>query len=191
MLNPKIVQAVAVTAELTGSTLSEVAMTAMVEHLSAYETEAVLAALHRCQLELRGALTLGAIVDRLDDGHLGPETAWAMVGALREEDSVVWTDEIAQAFGVARPIMADHVAARLAFLETYRRLLGEARAERRAPAWWASLGYDMAGRVDALTRAVEQQRLSAREARRMLPPHTWPPIIVPSGPPALPAENTT
>ena len=47
MLNPKIVQAVAVTAELTGSTLSEVAMTAMVEHLSAYETEAVLAALLR------------------------------------------------------------------------------------------------------------------------------------------------
>ena len=189
MLNPKIVQAVAVTAELTGSTLSEVAMTAMVEHLSAYETEAVLAALHRCQLELRGALTLGAIVDRLDDGHPGPETAWAMVGALREEDSVVWTDEIAQAFGVARPILADHVAARLAFLETYRRLLGEARAARRGPAWWASLGEDMAGRVDALTRAVEKQQLFACEARRMLPPHVWPPLIAPPRPAALVEEN--
>ena len=189
MLNPKIVQAVAVTAELTGSTLSEVAMTAMVEHLSAYETAAVLAALHRCQLELRGALTLGAIVDRLDDGHPGPETAWAMVGALREEDSVVWTDEISRAFGVARPILSDPVAARMAFLEVYRRNLGEARAARRGPAWWASLGYDMAGRVDALTRAVEQNRLPPSDARRMLPPHAWPPCIVPPSQPALQEEN--
>lgn len=169
MLNPDIIRAVAVTAELTGAQLSEPAMEAMVEHLSGYPTDQVLAALHRCQVELRGALTLAAVMDRLDDGHPGPEIAWAMVARLDEEASIVWTDEIAEAFGVVRGMLNDRVGARLAFLEAYRLRLAEARVLRRPPHWWPSLGYDQAGRVAAIREAVDKKRLPASTLRRLLP----------------------
>jgi hypothetical protein len=179
MLNPDIIKAVSITAELTGAQLSEGAMEAMCEHLSGYATDAVLKALHRCQLELRGPLSLGAVMDRLDDGHPGPEIAWAMVARLGEDDSVVWTEEIAQSFGVVRGMLADRVGARLAFLEAYRTRLAEARAAQRAPVWWASLGYDPAGRAGVIREAIEKGRLAPAAARRMLPPHEWPAEMLP------------
>ncbi len=172
-LRAEVIKAVAVTAELTGSTLSAVGIEAMCEHLSAYPVERVLAALHRCQLELRGGLTLGAVMDRLDDGHPGPETAWALVAQLGEDDSVVWTDEVASAYGIVQG-MRDRVAARLAFLEAYRTRLAEARQAQRAPRWWASLGWDATGRAAALVDAVRRGRLTEGEARAMLPEHEWP-----------------
>ena len=175
MLTPEIIKAVAVTAELTGARLSEGAVEVMVEHLSGYDTAQVLAALHRCQLELRGPLTLGAIMDRLDDGHLGPESAWALVGGLREDDSVVWTEEIAQAYGGVLGLLPDDpIAARMAFLETYRGLLGTARSQRRAPVWMPSLGFNAAARVAALGAAVATGRLTVEVAGRNLPRHEWP-----------------
>lgn len=171
MLNPEIVKAVAVAAELTGANLSELAMEAMVEYLSGHEPGAVLKALHRCQIELRTALTLGAVMDRLDDGHPGPEIAWALVAKLGEADSVVWTDQIARAFGVVRGLLDDRVAARLAFLEAYRTQLAEARARHVRPVWWPSLGYDVGGRLAAITEAVALGRLTERQAMRILPEH--------------------
>lgn len=174
MLKPEIIKAVAVTAELTGTTMSEAGMEAMCEHLGGYDTQAVLKALHRCQLELRGALSLGAVMDRLDDGHPGPEIAWAMVARLGEDDSVVWTDEIAQSFGLVRGMLSDRVGARLAFIEAYRGRLAEAQAEKREPVWWASLGHDPAGRAGVILEAVEKGRLAPAAVHRMLPPHEWP-----------------
>lgn len=121
-----------------------------------------------------------------EDGHLGPEEAWALVAGLREEDSVVWTDEIAQAFGVARRLLqiGDPVGGRKAFLEVYPKKLAAARQANRAPVWWASLGYDNAGRVSTLRAAVEKNQLPAGAARAMLGPHEWPDA---PAPPALPA----
>jgi len=179
MLKPEIIKAVAVTAELTGTQMSEAGMEAMCEHLGGYDTQAVLTALHRCQLELRGGLSLGAVMDRLDDGHPGPEIAWAMVARLGEDDSVVWTEEIAQSFGLVRGMLSDRVGARLAFIESYRSKLAIARAEKRGPVWWASLGYDPAGRASVVLEALEQGRLPAAAARRMLPPHQWPTELQP------------
>ena len=172
MLNPEIVKAVVVTSELTGSTLSEAGIEAMVEHLSGYPVAIVLKALHRCRLELRGGLTLGAVMDRLDDGHPGPETAWVMVAGLGEDDSVVWTDEMAAAYGLVRG-MRDRVAGRLAFVEDYRKRLADARQEQRPPRWWASIGWDAAGRAGAIIEAVERKRLTEGEARALLPEHEW------------------
>jgi hypothetical protein len=171
----EVVKAVMVTAELTGSNLSEAAATAMVEHLSTYETPLVLAALARCQIELRGGLTLGAVIDRLDDGHPGPESAWAMVGELDEDQTVVWTDEIAGAWQVSRGLRSDDVARRMAFLEDYRKRLARARLARARPIWWASLGQDASQRAAALEEGVRLGRLPAPMVRRMLPPADVPP----------------
>lgn len=170
MLNRDIVKAVIVTSELTGSTISEAGIEAMVEHLSGYPVEVVMRALHRCQIELRGGLTLGAVMDRLDDGHLGPETAWALVAGIGEDDSVVWTDEIAASYGLVRGL-DDRVAGRMAFLEDYRKRLSVARQEHKSPHWWASLGWNRAGHGAAIRDAVERGRLGEAEARGLLPAH--------------------
>lgn len=160
--------AVVVTAEVIGHELSPAAAKAITRELAAYPEPAVVGALRRCQRELSGRLTLAAILQRLDDGHPGPEEAWAL--CTRDESAtVVWTDEIASAYGVACKL-DDDIAARMAFKECYERNLREARAERRPARWWPSLGHDAAGRGGPLLAAVEAKRLTPDEARRFLSP---------------------
>lgn len=176
MASSVLIKAVAVTAELTGANFSEEAGKVLVAHLERYNELAVLAALSRCQAELRFPLTLAAIIERLDDGHLGPESAWALVVGLREDDTVVWTDQICRAWDVARRLIAagDDVAGRMAFLEQYRNELQIARAGGVQPRWWPSLGHDAGQRTAVLAQAVERGWLSEGAVRRMLPEHEWP-----------------
>lgn len=167
--SPDLVRALAVTAELTGALLSQEAARMMLADLEGFDERAVLTALHRCRLELRGHLTIGAILDRLDDGHPGPETAWAMVAELTEDDTVVWTAEIAESYGLVRGL-DDRVAARMAFLEQYRHKLAAARAAQRPPDWTLSLGMDPTKREGPIRAAVAQGRLSDTVVRAALPP---------------------
>lgn len=91
------------------------------------------------------------------DGRPGVEEAWAIALSGQDEaDTVVWTAECAEAFALARPILAlgDEVGARMAFKEAYARLVAAARAERRPAAWSASVGWDGLRRDAALSRAV-------------------------------------
>lgn len=104
------------------------------------------------------------------DGRPGPEEAWAMI-PLDESGSVVWTDEMARAFGAAIGLLqdGDRVAARMAFKEAYAR---ECEAARRAgtPANWSpSLGHDPRGHTEALRAAVEAGRVSIGFARSIVP----------------------
>ena len=92
-----LLEALAVTAELTGTELSEAAARAMVADLQAYPAQQVLVALTRCRRELKGRLTIAAVLERLDDGRPGPNEAWAMI-PQDEAGSVVWTQEMAEAF---------------------------------------------------------------------------------------------
>lgn len=99
-----------------------------------------------------------------NDGRPGPEEAWAISLAARDEaDTVVWTNECAQAWAVAAPIMqlSDEVGARMAFKETYSRLVTEARARREAAAWEVSEGFDKNRRRIAVIQAVEAGRIPA------------------------------
>lgn len=161
----ELVQAVIVTAEVIGHEISPIAAEAMARELAEYPAERVAGALRRCQRELHGRLTLAAILQRIDDGHLGAEEAWALC-PRSEADTVVWTDEISTAFESARPLLAegDQIAARMAFRDAYGRALSSARDERGEAVWWVSLGHDSGGRVTPLRRAVELGRLSAGEA---------------------------
>lgn len=105
-------------------------------------------------------------------GHPGPEEAWALVAGVTEEDTVVWTQQMAQAWGVARGCLPDRVAARMAFVECYRRQLAEANGQ--PPQWRASLGWDASRRAEPILRAVQAGRLPERSAQLMLPPADWP-----------------
>lgn len=166
----EVTQAVLVTYELIGQAISDVAVKAMVSELSSYPESDVLLALTRCRKELR-KITLADILDRIPGGHLGVEEAWALVakGLNNEDVSIVWTDEMAQAFGPALALAHDPVAARLAFKETYTRLVQDAKAMNSKPVWKVSLGFDMQGRERALREAVERGRIGYQYAQKFLP----------------------
>lgn len=104
------------------------------------------------------------------DGRPGPEEAWSMI-PRNESASVVWTDEMSQAFGVALPLLneGDAVAARMAFLEQYRKLVSQARDAGMAAKWMPSLGTDVGGREAVLVEAAERGRLPAEHVARLLP----------------------
>lgn len=170
-MSSRIAKALAVTAELTGTDLTPAAARVMVQDLTEWPEEQVLAALRRCRRELKGRLTLAAILERIDDGRPSPDEAWAMV-PRDEAASVVWSDEMAEAWGVARPLIdaGDLVAARVAFIEAYRKAVQAARDAGRPVRWRPSLGTDPRGREAAVREAVERGRLSAERARAILPP---------------------
>jgi len=165
-----ILQALAVTAELTGTNFSDVAARMMLEDLAPYPEQQVLASLNRCRKELKGRLTLSDILSRIDDGRPGPEEAWSMI-PRDESASVVWTEEMAAAFGVALPLLneGDAVAARMAFTERYRKLCQKARDESAPPKWTPSYGTDQLGREAAITEAMRHNRLSYQQAVTLLP----------------------
>jgi hypothetical protein len=166
----ELIDALAVTAEVTGTDLSKGAAKVLALDLAPFEHGQVMAALVRCRRELKGRLTIAAIIERLDDGRPGPAEAWAMI-PQDEDGSVVWSEEMAQAYGVAAPLLAmgQTIAARSAFVEKYAALIATARAEQRPPKWTPSLGRDPWGREAALLTAVQAKRIAEESAQRLIP----------------------
>ena len=126
-------------------------------------------ALQRCQritFPVRLPHILNALPGHgIDDGRPEAETAWAMC-PKSEEASVVWTEEMAAAFDVARQLLfdGDSIGARMAFKEAYAGEVARAREQRRPIHWTASLGWDKTDRLRALTEAVTKKRLSREQA---------------------------
>lgn len=164
-----IPKALAVTAEIYGREFSESAARLLAADLSEYPEDAVLTSLARCRRELRSFPTLADILARIDDGRPGTEEAWAMI-PHDEASSVVWTEEMAEAFGGVRFLVeVDDVAARMSFREIYLRLVTEARNAKRPAKWFASLGTDSTTHEPALKAAVAKGRLTMDHAYTLLP----------------------
>lgn len=172
-MNPNIIKAIAVTAELTGTELSEMAIRVMESDLSACPENAVLRSLDRCRKELKGRLTLAAVLERVAecDGRPGKEEAWSIALASADEsETVVWTGEIAQAMAVAQPLLEarDKVAARMAFCEKYESLVRESRDARTPCQWAASIGTDHHRRAVALSEAIAVGRIEHAAVSHLL-----------------------
>ena len=181
-MSANTLKAIAVTAELTGIELSAVALKSMDAGLSAYPEADVLHALERCRRELKGRLTLSAVLERImeRDGRPGAEEAWATaLSAADEAATVVWTDEIAEALTVAKPLLEarDKVAARMAFCQAYERLVRTARDARMPCRWWTSLGHDPRRRAAALAAAVEAGKLAHAVVEPLLPASAESPVL--------------
>lgn len=159
-------------AEATGASLSPATIQVMMTRLRLYELDAVLSALDRCLLECKRPLTMADIVERMqqDDGRPGADEAWALCPKA-EADAAVWTDEMRAAFFVAWPVLAggDEIAARMAFKQSYDRLVREARDQRKPIAWALSAGQDRDATAQALEKAVELGRIGRGQAAAMLP----------------------
>lgn len=167
----QILEALAVTAELTNTQLSGPAAKVMAMDLSGYPENQVLGALTRCRKELKGRLTVADVITRLDDGRPGPEEAWAML-PFDEAQTVVWTEEMAGAWGVALPLLedGDRIAARMAFLESYRTRVQRARDSGTAVKWNVSLGHDQGKRSLVIEEAHRLGRIGTEQRNRLLPP---------------------
>lgn len=165
----KLVDAIALTAEACGQSLSPAAAEMLADDLGHFDSAAILAALARCRLELDGPLRIVEILSRIDDGRPGADEAWSMMPA-DEHDSVVWTEEMAQAWGGAQPFVIEGniAAAQSAFRKAYDKSVLEARIRREAPRWTPSLGLDVAGREAALREAVNRGRATAAQAEQLL-----------------------
>ncbi len=102
-------------------------------------------------------------------GHPSANEAWALVLASQDEsDTVVWTEQIAEAAGAAQPVLdvGDEVGARMAFRDAYERIL---RERQEKPRWFASLGTDAGRRAAALDKAVRAGLLTQQHATGLLP----------------------
>jgi hypothetical protein len=170
MSSTEVIQAIAVTAELCGRTFSPPAARVFADDLDGFPDTAVLRALSRCRKEVRGMLTVQDVISRIDDGRPGVEQAWAML-PQDEETSTVWTDEMAQAWGIASPLLAggDRIGARMAFKEAYAKAVTDARDRKAPPKWTPSFGRDVPGRQAALAEAVRHNRISLAHAVNLLP----------------------
>lgn len=101
---------------------------------------------------------------------LGAEEAWAIaVKACDERETVMLTDQIAEAWGICKPIMdlGDEVGARMAFKEAYQRLSANAAGPVK---WWPSIGSDPHKRDAALSEAKRSGLLPAPQVTALLPP---------------------
>jgi hypothetical protein len=166
----KLLEALAVLTELTGTEWSAPTVRVIERELLGYPESDVLQALRRCQVELRGRVTLADILDRLPSQHPGVEQAWSLMAKVlgNEQVSICWSEEMREAYGAAAPLAGDPVAARMAFKEVYMRLVSEARAKRRLPSWSVSLGYDKALREECVREASRKNLISQVQTAKLL-----------------------
>ena len=116
--------------------------------------------------------TVAELLDgiRLMDGRPDVEEAWSIVSqSLNDEGvTIVWTQEMASAFGVALGAREDRVAARMAFKESYNRALRDARRKGTPVKWTPSFGTDSTGRDGPLIKAVAEGKLLAEHVQQFL-----------------------
>lgn len=166
----ELLNVIKATGEIYGKQVSVAAAGMFLADLSGYRPDQIRSALQRCRRELRSFPTVADVVARIDDGRPGVEEAWAI--APKDEDAtVVWTDEVAEAFGVCRDLIraGDVIAARMAFKEHYQRAVAEARNSLRAVRWTVSLGLDRHSRDSALLEAIGKRRLTLEQALEVSP----------------------
>ena len=166
----KLVEALSVTYAAIGQEVSDAALEIVALDLSDYPETDVMESLSRCRRELR-RISLADILERLPNGHPGPEEAWAILACALNDESVtvVETEQMAIAFGVALNLADSPIQARMAFIETYRREVGKARGAGRPPIWFPSLGWDASLREGPLLEAQRLGRISGPSVAALLP----------------------
>jgi len=102
---------------------------------------------------------------------LDANEAWA---ACPKDESVsaAMCEEMSQALFIAQDLiyMGDMVAARMAFIEHYKRLVETAKSENRKPVWFPSYGDDKTQRFKADREVIERQNLALpSNAKKALP----------------------
>lgn len=165
-------EALMVTFEAVNDKKSDLAIAQIVTDLAGYPADDVLTALSRCRKELR-RITLSDILDRIPGGHPGPEQAWALCSqAMHDETrSLIWSDEMREAYAAASAVDDDPVAARMAFKEVYMKAVAQSRDAQTPITWTLSRGTDTALLELVVSEGVKAGQLTPAYAQRLLPQH--------------------
>jgi len=160
MATARVIQAIAITAELCGRVFSPQAAAVFASDLDGYGDDLIIKALARCRRELKGLLTLSDVIMRLDDGRPGIEEAWSMM-PFDDNLTVVWTQEMQYAWKCALPLIHadDMMGARMAFKEIYLSQVNLARTQRTGPKWAIKFGRSPISRQEALKSAYLSGRI--------------------------------
>lgn len=130
-----------------------------------------------CDTEARYAPTpvqIAALCKTMD-GRPGADDAWSLALLSHDENNtVVWTQETAEAFFAARAVLekGDEVGARMAFKDRYNKLVQIARAHLKPAKWIVSPGRDKNQASVAVKEAVELGRLPNESAAPLLLGHS-------------------
>jgi hypothetical protein len=155
-----------------GKVLSPGAMMACIDALKQYPLPALLLAIKKHMQTARFAPAPKDIIDLLDigRGRVGADEAWAICDK-DESRTIVWTEEMRQAYGIAYDLMADgdRIGARMAFKSSYERLCNEAVMLDRPVKWSVSLGSDKQDAAQELKHAVELGRIAQDLHDALLP----------------------
>ena len=111
-------------------------------------------------------------IEESSNTHPGSDEAWAIaVRALDEAETVVWTNQMAEAWGLCKSVMdmGDEVGARMAFRQAYDRLVSDARQANLPAVWIISEGFDKERRIVAVQKAESAGLLLPSAAREALP----------------------
>lgn len=155
-----LLEQILATAELLGQEMTARTAAVFADDLAGYPQDVLAKALARVRAEHRGRLTPSAVLERIDEvaGRPSASEAWAMaVGALDERNTVVWTVEMRDAWGVVNDLAerGDLIGARMGFIQAYDRLVRIARDERALPQVEISEGWDKEAKALAITKAIE------------------------------------
>lgn len=169
-----LIEALAATAEIMQAEVSPVALVVMAEDLQAYDQKLVMQAISLFRKE-SARFSLNGIIAQIEklnpNRRISADEAWAMY-PHDEASSAVITNEIAEAMGIAQPLLneGDKVGARMAFKTAYERITENNKANGIEPKWFPSFGSDSTGREFAITEAVRLGRLPQSTIQTLLPP---------------------
>ena len=107
-----------------------------------------------------------------NDGRPEANEAWAIaITSFDESATVILNDDISAALELCSHIYSDgdKTGARMAFKESYEKVVAKARDEMKPLKWWPSLGHDKHSRESVLNDAVEKGLLPASQVNGILP----------------------
>ncbi|MDP1774238.1 MAG: hypothetical protein Q8L15_18375 [Methylobacter sp.] len=156
----------------SNQTPSDRVVSSVFDDLVDYPLSAVKLALGYHARQSRFAPTPHDVVVLLESGNkrLSADEAWAMM-PKDEFDTVVWTQEMAEAYNIAYELIVDgdKIAARMAFKGAYERLCAEAVMMQRPVKWTPCIGYDKTKIETALQKSVLAGRITQERANKYLP----------------------
>lgn len=169
-------------AELYGKTIKPTQTTLYFRSLSQYPIEVIQAALdaHVCSAERGRFMPLPAdLIAQLEamrfDGRPKAEEAWATaIGSMDENDTIVWTQETADAwYSCANELMqaGDKFNASRGFIAKYDELVLVARKQNKPVVWLVAQGYDKDKRDQVVREAYKAKKISQSQAVALLPHH--------------------
>lgn len=151
-----------------GKVFAQKHMVLIFEDLENFPLDIIKQAVKRHRQTAKAAPAVNDIIEIINDAngskHLGVEEAWALAQNLFDENAtVVITDEIMAAWGVAECVYPDKIGARMAFKEKYLAIIKTAPE----PKWWATQGDSREQRVSAISQAVDLGRLTHERASQL------------------------